>query len=398
MEQVVHARLDRREGRRLLDLDALKALACVCVVAYHARYISLAPGGAAPVMYYARSFLACCVPLFFFVHGFLRARRDLTVAQCLARMAKMAALVLIWSLVASVVRTLEGEPPVQGLILDVLALPQGRSNYLWFLISLSAFYALLPLVQLARERSYPLFLWATVGALALCFGVDVVRKLCLVFGAEPWAAPLMGFVTRFPVWGENHGYAFAYCLVGMLVFDGTRGDACGSPRALVADALDSARGIDRAPLLVARGVWWLSERCRATLAVAMIALLPLVMTAFGIYAAELLGSEYDVSWYGYGCWSTLLLVLALYRVASLAAPRAPQWAERLIGLLGRNTMAVYLMHMLVMLPVWAVVPQDGSRAYLLVAGIVVPFLITLVLSLAGELLRRFGPTRWLLSV
>lgn len=391
MAQAGQVRSGTRERR--LSLDVLKAVACVSVVSYHARYLTLAPGGAAPLMYYVRAFIASCVPLFFFVHGFLRARRSLTVPQCLARMGKLAVLVIVWALAASLVRTLQGEPPVTGLVLDALALPQNRSNYLWFLISLSALYTVLPFVQELREKNYPLFLWAVAGAGVLCFGVDVVRKVCVVFGGEPWASVLLGFVGRFPLWGENHSYALAYGLMGMLVADGER----TSVRELVEERLRGARGLERLPLVMAQGVWWLTGGARAAVAGALVVVTPVVMAAFGLFVTIGTGSEYDVSWYGYGCWSTLLLVLALYRVVTLAQSRVPRPLGRVAELVGRNTMSVYLMHMLVMLPVWTLVPREGGRAYLLVAGIVVPGLMTLGLSLVGELLRRLRPVRWLLT-
>lgn len=82
---------------RRLDVDALKALGALLVVAYHCGVVSLV--GAAADSYpllYLRSFFAICVPAFFLATGLLYSGRDFPVGKGLRKAAKLFALTLIW--------------------------------------------------------------------------------------------------------------------------------------------------------------------------------------------------------------------------------------------------------------------------------------------------------------
>ena len=210
--------------RRILSLDALKLLGCVLVVLYHTKYISLAPGGnALPLFYYIRSFMACCVPLFFFVHGYLCVGKPLDLQAHALRMAKIVFLVFFWALISSAVRTLEGEPPVYGIALDALALPIDRTNYLWFLAAIFVLYCFLPFIMELRKSNYRLFLIAATGVLAFCFGVDILRKICVFFSEFTWALCVSSFIGRFVPFTENNGFALGYAFLGMIAADSEKG-------------------------------------------------------------------------------------------------------------------------------------------------------------------------------
>lgn len=374
--------------RRILSLDALKLLGCVLVVLYHTKYISLAPGGnALPLFYYIRSFMACCVPLFFFVHGYLCVGKPLDPQAHALRMAKIVFLVFFWALISSAVRTLEGEPPVYGIALDALALPIDRTNYLWFLAAIFVLYCFLPFIMELRKSNYRLFLIAATGVLAFCFGVDILRKICVFFSESTWALCVSSFIGRFVPFTENNGFALGYAFLGMIAADSEKG------------AQNDLSGLCRHGALsaMARGVGKLAGLPFAS-AVVLTAVLPLVMAVFGLAVSVKAGTEFDVTWNGYGCISTLALVLSLYSVAKRLNACGNTLFRSAIELVGSNSMAVYLLHMLLILPVWRIIPPEGARWYLLLGGIVATCAIVALTSIAGRSMSRVRPLRWFIRL
>ena len=360
---------------RRLDVDALKALGALLVVAYHCGVVSLV--GAAADSYpllYLRSFFAICVPAFFLATGLLYSGRDFPVGKGLRKAAKLFALTLIWGGVTWII--VAGE---KGLavspgtwISGVLTLQQGVVNHLWFLPALAIVCLLLPFFSSLQRHDPRLFSVLVVGCLVFVFGCDALSRLADLAG---WVidsqalGKLAAFVNRFNPLHGIHGHSIAYCLVGMWL----------SGR--------EERLEERCPRVSSLLPW------------AGILAGPLLLAAYSAARVRLTGEPYDPTWNGYSFVGTFVAVAGIYLILHrvLSGVGSTLSMGKIISLVGRNSLAVYLFHWPLTGLVRGLLPDPSLWFVRLAVGLLICAALALLCSIAGELLSKTKAGRWLLS-
>ena len=355
----------RPRGRRF-DLDALKALGCLLVVAYHFHALQTASRLSWAFGQYVDSALAVCVPLFFLVNGCLWARKDrVKLGDHLRGLGVIVLIATIWALIDSFLfHASRQDGATWSVLADALLLKQGVSNTLWFFQAFFVVQLWVPLVLFVRRKSEPAFAALVLGVCVVAFGLDALGRVLAVLSG---AGVSMAHAAASYVNGYNplrYGYDLAYFLVGMLLWEGV-------PKALEQGAPRLARLADRPlPLVV--------------LALAG----PLVITVEQVALARL-GAKVPYATYdGFGCVGTFVTVVALYLL--LRGRTAPVWVVRVCTLVGANSMSVYLLHVPLLALFWGRLHVAEGLPWVaqIVANMAVCVVLVLGCALAGSWLRR----------
>lgn len=341
--------------KRLYHVDLLKSLAIWFVLMFHGTlYTNLVlpdmPVGEL-LRYFSRTILSTCVPLFFFVNGYLLLGRPLDLKKHTRKTVKLMVLTCFWILFLLVVLQDYYQQPIDWAELKegVWNLRGGWNNQLWYLGVLIGIYLIFPLLKAAYDSNRGGFYWFTAAMALAVFGSSLydlcVTMFNLVVKKEFWIYQnnLPVFYLFQPLaYNTKLGVAY-FCLGGVAL-------------ALEERLLDiPARWRN---LAAASGLF---------LCCAMLGILG---WRFSLYLKGL----WDVVWNGYNTVFTLGSVLCLY-VLSLNLKRdipVLRW-------ISANTLGIYLVHDLIHKAIGPAVAQVESMRTL--PGTVVYTLALLMLTL-----------------
>lgn len=303
---------------RLPELDAMKALGALFVLLYHCQAFSYGVGAGLSIIW-ARSLLATCCPLFFFVSGALALRGDgLGVRRSAASAAKLFLLTLFWSALAYPVLQAQhgGTLKLGEWVSGVLTLELWRTNVFWFLPVLAMLQLARPFVRAAHDSDAGLFRYLLVGVCTASFGYDAVTRLLQVI---EWVSgsgvpmKLVGFIGLFRPLQGHFAWALGYYLLGMWASERKMGDRLPSMPAVVALVLGT-----------------------------------LLLAVYGLAFARFTGEAVDVTFAGYSFAGTAVATVALYGLLTKACAR-PLLAKA-ARLVGENALAVYVLSWFVTYP------------------------------------------------
>lgn len=359
-------RNEKTSSWRRWDMDALKAVGCLFVVLYHAGVNSTFLPFSSGLCYYIGSLFSAGVPLFLSVSGYLYARAEPQLEKRWKKAAHLIALTAVWGLITTVALQAErGQVLTLGeFVRHSVGFEQGVTNHLWFLASMAGVLMVLPLLLVAKSADERLFTKVAWGGVLALFGTDLLTRLARVFG---WVTGidatlvLAQFLVEFSPLQGTAGFVIAYVLLGMVL--GSKDKLC------------------------------LGRRTSA----AIVVLAPAVLALYAFFVVRSgTADAYDPVWFGYPFVGTAGIVVALY---SLCAGRVGQSAlGSLVGFVGRNSMAVYLLHPLAIYTlsdaVRASIGVWWGRALVQVALCLATILIA---ACIGEIARRWRFSRWLFS-
>ena len=342
---------------RFHHIDLMKVLGIIFVVFYHSTLYSFECSGrilsVEHMRYFLRTILSTCVPLFFFIHGYLLFNRPLILKDHIRKMLRYCFLVIIWGVLSMLIYALvRGEDITLSFILQkVMSLDiEYGINFLWFLCTLVAIYTLYPLFKSLYDSNIKYFAYCTVIITVLTIGIKFAN-FCLtylnivfhdVFGSFTFSQPIIELMNPFR---GTYGYAFSYFCIGGLCYK-------------LEDKMIQVPRFKRN----------------------MISCIGIFLSCFGLFATGMIYSSkemmWDVVWEGYDTVFTLINVILIY-VLSLNF----QSDNLMIRLISRNTLGIYLTHGILIRCTRDIVSQQpylctalGSLIYA-VAIIIVCFLI-----------------------
>ena len=365
---------ERRRTSRDGALDALRAFAACCVVLYHLSpsFVTYGSGGGdlssavEAVALLLRAMMASCVPIFFLVTGVLYAERSPSPKRCLRKAAKLLLLTLFWGVATWLVLAFEqGRDVSLGLCLsEVFQLKMGVLNHLWFLPALAICYMVLPVMCALRSDSPGVYRGVSIVILFSAFGFDLVNRVLTICG---WrldsALPLQfdSFLGNFDPLGGIYSFTIAYVVLGMHL-----------------------------------GRSWRADYMRMATIGAVVGVLALAF--YGEASMLVTGSDYDVTWNGYGFVGTACFTCFLY-----GAFKRTDWLAdggplgRMVSWLGRHTLGIYLFHWVMLPLVRPFVFHFSGFTQVAVSLAVVAMIVVLSAGLSA-LMRRCAWSRALLSV
>ena len=139
------------EKKRLTHIDLLELIAMFFVILYHSTlypYDFLAEHNFANyILYFCRTILSTCVPLFFFANGYLLFRKEFVLREHILKIIRLSVLTLMWAIITLLL--------LQPIKQETLSLTEfikaiwnwklGWINHLWYMGALICIYIFFPL-------------------------------------------------------------------------------------------------------------------------------------------------------------------------------------------------------------------------------------------------------------
>lgn len=361
--------LPLQTNRRVAGLDLLKAIAILLVVFIHDNDIFIdflsKPDALTFANYGLYSLVALCVPVLFCVNGALVMNKPFDAGRFFRKTVKIALLTVIWGVITlAAMMLLHGDSfSIGGFLYDLWYWKQDYINHLWFLQTLVMIYlfllVLIPAWQ-ARTSGFRIFLLCllvlTAGNALLLAGANVVQSLAEIEVIQGQ----FNFFNEFNPFTGNFGYSFAYVLLGGWLFANRERFETARWKRIGAAAFFGAM---------------------------------LLLVAYGLLISVGRGTRYIFGTIDYGSIFAFFATSSLFIL--LLGYRGGGWFGRVIALVGKNTMAVYLIHRMASFVIWK--PLYGvSHTFLF--SIAVSAVTVLVCALIGEGLRKIPGVRWLFSI
>ena len=358
-----------RSDERFAGLDLLKAIAILLVVFVHDNDIVIdflaRPDLATCVNYGFYSLVSLCVPILFLVNGALVMNKPFDAKRFFLKTVKIAALTVIWGvLTLAALMLLHGDTfSLGGFFRDLWYWKQDYINHLWFLQTLVVIYLFLLVVipaWQARTSGFRLLmitlLVLTAGNALLLAGANVAQALLSIDVIQGQ----FNFFNQFNPFTGTFGYSFAYVLLGG---------------------------------------WMLANRERLntkrwrSIALAAFFGAMLLFIGYGVLLTFAKGERYLFGTFDYGSIFVFVATLALSILA--LAYQGGGWFGRLISLIGRNTMSVYLLHRIVSYLIWG---NLYGISHFFLFSVAISVLTVIACAFLGEGLRKIPGVRWLFSI
>lgn len=309
--------------KRFAHVDLLKCLAIYFVLIFHGTLYNFAIWKNAPMLHvlrlFSRTILSTCVPLFFFVNGYLLLPKKLDLKRHTLRTGKLMLQTCFWMVfLRLILQPFYGEYYTWEQLKEICwQLKNGWNNQLWFLEVLIGIYLLFPLLKGAWDAGWKNFCWFAAVTALLVFGNDLTNMGMTLFNLFVKKEFYL-YQNSLPVFYNFNPFNWKF-LMGLAYF-----------------CLGGVAYLMEERLLRLPGKW---RNAAAVVGMALCCfMLGMIGWRFTLYCKEL----WDVVWNGYSTVFTLGNVLALY-VLSLNLKREIP----LVRLISANTLGIYLIHDLI---------------------------------------------------
>lgn len=352
-----------KKNKRIYHIDLLESIAIFFVVIYHSPLYScdiLKDNSILNyLLYFGKTILSTCVPLFFFANGYLLFNKEFILSKHIKKIIRIILLVFIWGLILMPIYMLiAGEPlQIKTIVLSILDLNTSWGmNIFWFLGALICIYILFPALNALFDKSEKSFLFFTIACAILSFGFvlcnHILSLLCTVSDQDPISvyAPAL---TMFNPFIGSYGYSFVYFCVGGLI----------------------CKYEDKILLI--------KKSKRNTIAVIGLFISCACLFMLGVYYSKYVdGQMWDVVWDGYDTVFTFFNVLFIYLLCLNY-----QINNTFIKNISNNTLGIYFIHGII---IRLTRPWIEDKEFLcnLPASILYSFLIVCICLLICLLLRK----------
>lgn len=178
--------------KRNLQIDFLKNLACLGVVALHI----FNPSKCSNIIYYV---CVAAIPIFFMVNGFLILnKKEITYKYVLKKIINMVVIILIWNILLFLQQIIVQHNVINPIKETIRNLVQrGTFFQFWFLGSLIMIYIFLPIIHKILNRSEKVYKFVIVLCLMICFTIDIINIIFGLMGKEIFTAKI---IQTFRLW------------------------------------------------------------------------------------------------------------------------------------------------------------------------------------------------------
>lgn len=166
---------DERKSR-LHHIDLLKCIAIYFVLVFHCTLYNntVYPGmpWMALLRYFSRSILSVCVPLFFFVNGYLLLSRPMDLKKYTLKVLHLMVITCFWVLFLLLVLQpyYEYYYTWDSFWKSCWELRDGWNNHLWYMSSLISLYLIFPILKSAYDGNRKAFYWFACVVIFQVFG------------------------------------------------------------------------------------------------------------------------------------------------------------------------------------------------------------------------------------
>lgn len=301
-------------SKRFEWADLLKSIAMLCVIIYHSTLyssdITMQSAGAGEyVNYLLRTLLSTCVPMFFFINGFLSLGKEFDLKKHIIKTARLLLLALFWGVVTLLVLMVVNNEymTLKELFKGLWFWRSGWINHIWYIGALIGIYIFYPLLKSTYDTNKKAFIYFTAICTALTFGNTLLNEIMTLLSGTVYQG--FNFFNIFNPFRNSYGYALAYfCLGGIMV-----------------DGVEKIKSIPKIK--------------RNVIAVVVMILSCLSLWGMGIALTKTAGECWELVWNGYDTVFTLFNVLSML-VLSLNFEKG----NHFITLISQNTLGIYFLH------------------------------------------------------
>lgn len=333
---------------RLPYIDLLECIALFFMLMYHCTLYSahITPDSLPVhyVNYFCSTIQATCVPLFFFVNGYLLFGKPLNLSRHTKKILRLALVSAFWILALLIIlQPLQGEFFTwEQLKKEFWSLKMGWNNHLWFMGTLVGLYVFFPLLKTVYDSNKTVFLWFTAVSFVLVYGNSLLNVFLTVFNYV---------VMHQVVIYQSHNFFH--------IFNPYAGTMLGFPMVCFCTGGIVYHYRERIAAIPAK---------RRNLAASVGLVLSCgLLFCQGVGYSILAKFTWDAVWFGLDTIFTFINVLCLY-LLSLNW----KWDIPVIRMVSLNTLGIYLLHDAVMKivgPYFSAIPQmhtvPGTALYAL---------------------------------
>jgi len=348
---------------RLPHIDVLKTIAIYFVLVFHGTLypvnVTAEMSFGELFLYGSRSILSTCVPLFFFVNGYLLLSRPMNLKRHTIRTLKLVLVGFFW--IGFLLLVLQPYYDTwftwETFWQEFWYLKGGWNNQLWYLGVLVSIYLFFPLIKSVFDKDRSIFLWFSGVCMVLVFGKSLLNEV-MTLGTI--------LLRRFQLY---QGFPFFH------IFDPVSGNFG------IGIVYFCLGGI---AVSLEERLLQIPARVRNTVAGPGLLLGCTGLALMGWKFSQYLGYPWELVWFGYDTVFTAWNVLCLY---VLALNRTRE--SRLLQIISANTLGIYLIHDLFHK---ALTPMTFQYPLLrTLPGTLVYALVLLVLSLLVSLVLKKIP-------
>ncbi len=307
---------------RIAWIDLLETIAIFSVVLCHCTAhianLPLSEAGAGFYPHYAlRSITAVCVPLFFFANGYLLLSRPFNLKKHLYKTLRFVLIAVFWYVLtlAFLVFLHRDQLATNGLSATISSLKYGVTH-LWYLGALVCLYIFFPLLKVVYDHHRQAFLYFTIICAVITFGNTLLNNLMTFYSSFIDHQGIIytdtNFLNIFNPFRGMYGYTFVYfCLGGVVAY-----------------YFDKIQAI--------------TQKTRN-----LIAIVGLIVGWLGLFGIGYMYSKashqiWDNIWYGYDTIFALIATVSIFLLCL-------NWQRdnAILRTISRNTLGIYLIHMLV---------------------------------------------------
>ena len=309
------------EKKRLSHIDLMESIAIFFVILYHSTIyffdITQDDSILNYFLYFGRTILSTCVPLFFFANGYLLFNRPFDLCKHVKKIVRIILLVFIWAfLLMPTYLLIAGEPlKVSTIASNILNITTDWGmNLFWYLGALICMYILFPALKALFDTNKKTFVFFIVVCAILTFGLVIGTQalnflsISLNHNINFLESPLFRMFNPFRGY---YGYSFVYFCLGGLIY--TYEDR-------ILEVKKTKRNI---------------------ISGFAILISCMLLFLYGI-VGSMNGNLWDVVWNGYDTVFTLVNVVAIY-VLCLSYSKK----NKLIKNISCNTLGIYFTHGLI---------------------------------------------------
>lgn len=309
---------------RYRNIDLIKFIAIYLVILYHFNTVNvnfmIDCQPIAYINYSLRTICSMCVPLFFFVNGFLLIKKDFDLSRHIRRILKLVLLAFLWAIIEVVlILTIRSESiSLYDFFLEIWTRKTGMVGHLWYIGALVCVHMFFPLIKSAYDSNKKVFNYFMTLCAILVFGNSILNMISAAgyYAVIGWidksiADNVLGMYNPFI---GNNSHAFGYFCVGCFIggyqqqFDRYAQEHFGK--------LKSVIGIFISTIL---------------------------LSAWGMLYSGMTGTQWDSVWYGYDTIFTLVNVILVY-VLSLNYKGDINKLYQYIRCVSCNTLGIFFIH------------------------------------------------------
>ena len=214
--------------KRYVCIDLLESIAIFFVIIYHSTlYVYDFTQNSSAIyyiLYFGRTILSTCVPIFFFANGYLLLNKKFNLRKHVIKTIRLTLLLFIWAIIRMFIFLMISGDPIsfKTIVFNILELRTDyKTNHLWFLGALICIYILFPALKSLFDANKNGFIFFIVVCAVLTFGFvlenQIIAFLRVVFNLS---IPDLNypFITMFNPFRGSFGYSFVYFCVGGLIF------------------------------------------------------------------------------------------------------------------------------------------------------------------------------------